>query len=58
MSLIPRNALMSMLCITTILVVALLKDINGVLLAGGIATLAGLGGFAIGKRSNRSGTGL
>lgn len=39
----------SMLCITALLVTALCMHINGALLAGGVATLAGLGGYEVGK---------
>ena len=38
-----------MLCITALLIAALLKDINGALLASGLAVLAGLGGYEVGK---------
>lgn len=39
----------SMVCITVLLTAALFQGINGVLLAGGIAALAGLGGYEVGK---------
>lgn len=41
------QAITSMLCITVLMIVALVNDINGVLLAGGVALLAGLGGYAV-----------
>ena len=35
-------------CITILVTVALLKGIDGILLAGSVATIAGLGGFVVG----------
>lgn len=46
----PSKTIVAIVCIAILLIVALLKNIDGVLLAGGIATLAGLGGYAAGKK--------
>lgn len=46
----PGKTIVAMVCIAALLIVALLKDINGVLLASGIATLAGLGGYVAGRK--------
>lgn len=43
----PSKTIVSLICITIILGLAIYKDIDGVLLAGGLALLAGLGGYAI-----------
>lgn len=45
------KALVAMGCITVLEAVALLQGINGALLSLGLAALAGLGGYALGKRS-------
>lgn len=45
----PNKTIIAMFCITTLLTVALLKNIDGILLSAGIATLAGLGGWAAHK---------
>lgn len=45
----PYKAITAMLCITALLITALLSGIDGVLLASGCVLLAGLGGFEIGK---------
>ena len=44
------KALAAMGCITTLSAIALLQGINGTLLSLGLAALAGLGGYALGKR--------
>jgi len=45
----PKTTLASILCITLLLAIALLKDIDGTLLSAGIAAVAGLGGWAVHK---------
>lgn len=45
----PSKTIVAIVCITILLVTALFMGINGVLLAGGLALLAGLGGYAKGK---------
>ncbi|MBA7659132.1 hypothetical protein ES703_67097 [subsurface metagenome] len=47
----PSKTIVAMVCITILLVTALIMGVNGVLLAGGVAALAGLGGYAKGKTS-------
>lgn len=44
----PWKTITALICITTLLIVALLKGINGALLAGGLSLLAGLAGFEAG----------
>lgn len=46
----PTKTIVAIVCITALLIVALLKDVDGVLLGSGIAVLAGLGGYAAGKK--------
>jgi len=43
-------AILSILCITALEVVALCNGINGALMAGSIAIIAGLGGYTAGKK--------
>lgn len=43
-------SIISILCITILLVVALVLGYDGVLLAGGCTIIAGLGGFAIKRK--------
>ena len=45
------KALVAMGCITILEAIALLQGINGTLLSLGLAALAGLGGYALGKRT-------
>lgn len=47
---VELNAIIAILCITAILIVALASEIDGVLLAGGISAIAGLGGYIIGRK--------
>jgi len=47
---IDKTAL-AMLLIGVMLIIALLKGLNGTLLASGIGVLAGLGGYEAGKKS-------
>lgn len=47
-----HKAITSILCITALLIVALLKGFDGVLLASGIAIIAGLGGFVAGRTTH------
>jgi len=42
--------ILAILCITALEVIALCHDINGALLAGSIAVIAGLGGYTAGKK--------
>lgn len=48
-------ALVAMVCITSLELVALLKGIDGQILATVIATLAGLGGFMLGQQTVKRG---
>jgi len=41
---------LAMVLIAILLVIALLNEINGVLLSGGLAIIGGLGGFVVGKK--------
>lgn len=45
----PNKTIVAIGCITAILITALIMSIDGVLVASGLAILAGLGGYAIGK---------
>lgn len=49
----PSKTIIAIVCITLLLIVALLKNIDGVLLASGITIIAGLGGYAAGKSHNK-----
>lgn len=46
----PSKTIVAIICITILLGLALWRDIDGVLLTDGLALIAGLGGFALGKR--------
>lgn len=50
---VPWKVMIIAVCITLLLVVALLKGINGALLAMGISALTGIGGFTIGTYHKR-----
>lgn len=41
-----------MLCITTMVITALILDYDGLILAGACTLIAGLGGFVIGKKQS------
>lgn len=45
---VPWKVITIAVCITIVLVAALLKGVNGALLASGLSALAGLGGFTLG----------
>lgn len=45
----PSKTIVAIIAITILLVTALLTGIDGVLLAAGVAALAGLGGYETGK---------
>jgi len=45
----PSKTIISIVCITILLSIALIKNIDGILLSAGIAAIAGLGGFVAGK---------
>lgn len=47
------KAIVSMLCITALASIALLKGMDGLLLAGAVSALAGLGGFAVGRTTKK-----
>ncbi|GAI69229.1 unnamed protein product [marine sediment metagenome] len=44
------KALAAMLCVTALEIVALLSGVNGAILSLTVGALAGLGGYALGKR--------
>lgn len=48
----PSKTVIAIIAVTMLLAIALIKDIDGVLLSSGIAVLAGLGGFVAGKKSH------
>lgn len=51
---VPITTIVAMLCITVLQAIALCIGLNGTILAATIASLAGLGGYAIGRfRQNR-----
>lgn len=45
----PSKAIVSIICITLLLSLAIWKEINGVLLASGLTLIAGLGGYEVGR---------
>ena len=45
------RALVAMVCCTVLIGIALLQGHDGVLLSGGLAIIAGLGGFVLAKGS-------
>lgn len=45
----PNKTLVAIGAVTTIIIICLLKDINGALVGSGLAIIAGLGGYAFGK---------
>ena len=47
---IAWKSITAILCLTAIEITALLKGINGVLLAAVIAAVAGLGGYVVAKK--------
>lgn len=44
-----EKTLVAMICITVLAFTALLKGMDGLLLAGAVGSLAGLGGFGAGR---------
>lgn len=44
------NTIIAILAITAVLIVAMANEIDGVLLAGEISAIAGLGGYIIGTK--------
>lgn len=42
--------ILAILCITALEIVAIANDINGALLAGSVAVIAGLGGYAVKRK--------
>lgn len=46
---VPITAIVAMLCITVLQAIALVTGLNGTILSASIASLAGLGGYAIGR---------
>ena len=46
----PSKTIVAIISITVLLITSLLLGINGAALAGGIAIIAGLGGFAAAKK--------
>lgn len=45
----PNKTIVAMAAVTAILITCIFKNINGALVGTGIAVIAGLGGYAIGK---------
>lgn len=45
------STILAIICITALEIIALANGINGALLAGSIAIIAGLGGYAIKKKT-------
>lgn len=43
-------SIVAILCITALEIVAIANDINGALLAGSVAVIAGLGGYAVKRK--------
>ena len=44
-----KTAIIAIIAIAVLMTIALIKGINGTVLAGALTLIAGLGGFAIGK---------
>lgn len=49
----PSKTIVSIVCITILLAIALLKGIDGYALAAGVAVIGGLGGFVAGKITHK-----
>ena len=49
---LPYTSLVAIIAILILAIVALLKGIDSGLVAGSVAAIAGLGGYAIGKARN------
>lgn len=47
-----NKTIISMLCITAMVITALFLGYNGLILAGACTLIAGLGGFVIGKKQS------
>lgn len=47
-----QGQVIPVICITIILVIALIMHLDGNILIAGITAIAGLGGFTLGKASN------
>ena len=45
----PNKTIVAIACITALLITALIKGMDGALLATGIGVIAGLGGYIVGK---------
>jgi len=45
------TSIIAILCITALEIVAIANNINGALLAGAIAVIAGLGGYAVRRKA-------
>jgi len=45
----PNKTIVAIGCIAAILITALIKGVDGALLSTGVAAIAGLGGYAVGK---------
>lgn len=45
----PNKTIVAMGCVTAVIITCIFQDIDGVIVASGIAAIAGLGGFALGK---------
>ena len=43
------NPALAIVCITTIEILAIVNDMNGALLAGSVAIIAGLGGYSVAR---------
>lgn len=44
-----NKTIVAMVCITAILIACIFNDIDGLIIGGGVAAVAGLGGWAAGK---------
>lgn len=45
----PNKTIVAMACVTAIIITCLFRGINGTIVGAGVAAIAGLGGYAIGK---------
>jgi len=48
----PNKTIVAIICVAAILITCIIKDIDGALIGTGVAAIAGLGGWALGKKSS------
>ena len=50
---LPSKTITAIIAIAILLAIALIKNIDGALLASGITVIAGLGGYAVAKKTDK-----